>query len=78
MIPLTATTRAPRSRAARIPSRSPGTARIGPIETIGFDGAMTITRAASSAAATSPVGRAASIPAKRTSRTSGAWRSRTK
>ncbi len=56
----------------------PGTARIGPTETIGLDGAMTITAAASSAATTSGVGRAPSIPTNRTSRTSGAWRSRTK
>ena len=56
----------------------PGTARIGPIETNGFDGQRTIASAVSRAAATSGLGRAASIPAKATSSTSGAWWSRTK
>ena len=51
----------------------PGTARIGPIETIGFEGAMRMARASARAARTSGVGRAASIPLKRTSRTVGSW-----
>ena len=63
MIPLTATTGTPAVAAAASASPCPGTARIGPIETIGFDGAMTTTSAAASAATTSGVGRASSIAA---------------
>src|SRR5437762_2450945 len=46
MIPLTATIRATRLRAPSRSSGMPGTARIGPIETSGWDGAMTTTLAA--------------------------------
>ena len=47
----------PGDRAPAIASRMPGTARIGPIDTIGFDGAMTIASAAASASSTSAVAR---------------------
>jgi hypothetical protein len=77
-IPLTATTGTPRARARSTSSRIPGTARIGPIDTIGLDGPMTTARAASNVAATRSLGRDDSMPAKRTSRTSGAWRRWTK
>ena len=60
-MPLTAMTGTPRDRASAIARRHPGTARIGPIETIGFDGPMTMTSAAASAASTSAVGLGASI-----------------
>ncbi len=53
-----------------------GPARIGPIETIGFDGPMTITSAAAMASTTASVGRLS--PLNRTSRTSGPWRRWTK
>ena len=53
---LTATTGA---GLATIASRTPGTARIGPIEMTGFDGPITIARARSIASSTSAVGRAA-------------------
>ena len=53
---LTATTGAGLSRIA---SRMPSSARIGPIETIGFDGPITIARAWASASSTSGVGAAA-------------------
>ena len=52
MIGLTATTGTPRARAAASSSAMPGTARIGPIETIGFEGPITMTSAAWIAAAT--------------------------
>ena len=53
-----------------------GPARIGPIETIGFDGPMTITSAAAMASTTASVGRFS--PLNRISRTSGPWRRWTK
>ena len=62
-MPLTATTGVPRARARPSSSAIAGTARIGPSETIGFDGPMTMTSAAPIAARTWVVGRAASIPA---------------
>ena len=52
----------------------PGTSRIGATETSGLDGAMTIASASAMAARTSGVGVAASMPANRSSSTSGAWR----
>ena len=61
---LTATTGA---RLAAIASRMPGTARIGPIEMIGFDGPITIVCAPAIASATSGVGLAAPAPRKSTS-----------
>ena len=72
MMPLIAATGVPRDRASASASRIPGRARIGPIETIGLDGAMTIASAASIASRTSTVARALSMPRKRTSSTSGA------
>ena len=60
-----------RRRAAASRSRIAGTARIGPIETIGFDGAMTIASAALERGRTSGVASAASMPSKRTSWTVG-------
>ena len=57
---LTATTGAVRPATA---SRMPGSARIGPIEITGFDGPITIASASASAASTSGVGRARSMPA---------------
>ena len=77
-MPLTATTGTPRTRARPSNSETAGTARIGPSETMGFEGAMTMTSASPIAARTSAVGRAASRPAWRTSCTSGAWRRCTK
>ena len=59
---LTATTGTPRTRARPSSSFSAGTARIGPRDTIGLDGPMTITSASLSAARTWAVGRAASMP----------------
>ena len=78
MIGLTAATGTPRLRAASRSSRRPGTARIGATDTSGFEGQTTIADASASAARTSGVGRAASIPANRSSSTSGACRRRTK
>ena len=73
-IPDTATTRAPCIRASPIAARTPRTARIGPTETIGFDGAMTTRSACADARpSTSRVARAFSMPRNRTSRTSGSW-----
>ena len=54
----------------------PGSDRTGPIDTIGFDGAITMTSAAVSASIAAPVG--AASPAKWTPRTGTPWRSRTK
>ena len=56
----------------------PATDRIGRTDTNGFDGAMTMASADSSAASTSCVEVASSIPTNRTSRTSGSWWRRTK
>ncbi len=46
----TAATRIPRRRASAMASRIPGTARIGAMETSGFDGQITIASAPASAA----------------------------
>ncbi len=51
---------------------------MGPTETSGFEGAITIALAASMAVRTSGVGAVFSIPVNRTSSTSGAWRRWTK
>ena len=56
----------------------PGIARIGATLTRGLDGAITMRSAAAMASRASGVGRAASTPSKRNSRTSGAQRSFTK
>jgi hypothetical protein len=74
MIGLTPTTR---SRRRRSTSRTPGTARTGPIEITGFDGQISTVAAASSASSTPGAGRAASAPSKRTDTTGGSARSRT-
>ena len=58
-IGLTPTTGTPVRRRSSRRSRIPGTARIGPIETIGFEGARTTSSAVRIAASTSGVGRAA-------------------
>ena len=50
-------------------SRIPGTATMGPIETIGFEGATSTTSASSIAASTSGVGRDSSMPWSSTPRT---------
>ena len=71
---LTATTR---SRAATSASRTPGTARIGPIESTGLAGQITIVSAPSIASSTPGAGRAVSAPSNRTSSTGGSHRSRT-
>jgi len=77
-IPLTATTGTPRVLAAASAPVTPGTARMGAIDTSGFDGAITIASARSRASSTSSVGAAPSIPSNLISRTSGTWRRRTK
>ena len=74
MIGLTAATWTPRARAAAIEARMPGTRRIGPTDTSGLDGHRMMAAAPSNAASTSGVGAAVSIPANRSSSTSGAWR----
>ena len=60
---LTATTAAGDAPRA---SRIPGTARMGPIEITGFDGPITIARAAAIASSTSGAGRDASTPSSST------------
>ncbi len=60
--PMMGDTAATRASRPSIAARIPGTARIGPIETNGLDGAMTTTRADSSASTTPGAGRAASAP----------------
>src|ERR1700730_16678009 len=62
--------------AASSASWIPGTARIGAIETSGFDGPITITRAAAIAASTAALGGACSAPRNSTSSTRPAPRSR--
>ncbi len=74
MIGLTPTTR---SRRRASTSRTPGTARIGPIEITGFDGQMRMVSAASSAASTPGAGCAVAIPSNSTATTGGLARSRT-
>src|SRR5258706_320221 len=60
-------------RRARNPSAIAGKAIPGPIDTIGFDGAMTTRPAGSIAATPSGPGRASSSPAKRTALTATSW-----
>ena len=72
-MPETPTPGTPRARAAVISASSPGTARMGPMETIGLEGARTMASAVRKASRTSAVTAASSAPANRTSRTSGSW-----
>ena len=54
-------------------SRTPGSSRVGPMLTIGFDGPMTTSSAVAIASMTARVARAPS-PSNRTPRTTGSWR----
>ena len=66
------------ARVASSASTRPGTARIGPIDVIGFDGHTMTASAAAIASSTPGAGRAAAAPATATSRTSTWALSRTK
>ena len=74
MIGLTPTTRPRRARRA---SRTPGRARIGPMEITGFDGQRRMASASARASSTAGPGRAPAAPSKRTPATGGWARSRT-
>ena len=73
-IPLMPTTR---SRRAPTASRTPGTARMGAIETTGFEGQHTIASASTIASRTPGAGRAADAPSYRTPFTGSSARRRT-